>query len=91
MNEQKGFWSSYGIKAELANNLSVFLDKNSLLYVKGRLQNSLLPCETKSPILFNKNSSLVWTIIFDCHRKVLRSGLKDTLNELRCDFWVTSS
>ena len=59
MNEQKGFWSSDGIKAELANNLSVFLDKNSLLYVKGRLQNSLLPCETKSSILLNKNSSLV--------------------------------
>ena len=28
-------------------------------------------------------------IIFDCHRKVFHSGLKDTLNELRCNFRVT--
>ena len=31
------------IKTELANNFSVFLNKNGLLRVKGRLQNSLLP------------------------------------------------
>ena len=57
--------------------------------VKERLQNSLLPYETKFPILLNKNSLLVRAIIiFDCHRKVIPSGLKDTLNELRCNFWV---
>ena len=77
------------IKVELANNLSVFLDKNGLLRVKGRLQNSLLAYETKFPILLNKNSSLVRATIFDCHRKILHSGLQDTLNELRCTFWVT--
>ena len=81
--------SSNEIKAELANNLSVFLEKNGLLRVKGRLQNSLLAYETKFPILFNKNSSLVRATIFDCHRKVLHSGSQDTLNELRGNFWVT--
>ena len=45
--------------------------------------------ETKFPILLNKNSLSVRAIIFDCHRKVLHSGLKDTLDELRCNFWVT--
>ena len=48
-----------------------------------------MPCETKSPILLNRNNSLVKAMIFDCGRKVLHSGLKDTLNELRCNFWVT--
>ena len=88
-NEQKGFLSCNEIKKELANNLSVFLDKNGLLHVKGGLKNSLLPHETKFPILLNKNSLLVRAIIFDFHRKVLHSGLKDTLNELRYNFWVT--
>ena len=68
-NEQKGFLSSNRIKKELANDLSVFLDENGLLCVKGRLQYSLLPYETKFPILLNKV-----TIIFDCHKKVLHSG-----------------
>ena len=57
-NEQKGFLSSNEIKAKLANNLGVFLDKNGLLRVKGRLQKSLLLYETKFPILVNKNSLL---------------------------------
>ena len=71
------------------NNFSVFLEKNGLLRVKGRLQNLLLSYEIKFRILFNKNSLLVRAIIFDCHREVLHSGLKNTLNELRCNFWVT--
>ena len=88
-NEQKAFLSCNEIKKELANNLSVFPNKNGLLRVKGRLQNSLLPYETKFQVLLNKSRLLVTAIIFDCHRKVLHSGLKDTLNELRCNFWLT--
>ena len=57
-NEQKDFWRSNEINTELANNLSLFLDKNGLLRVKGRLQNSSLPRKTKFSILLNKNSSL---------------------------------
>ena len=62
------------------NNFSVFLEKNGLLRVKGRLQNLLLSYEIKFRILFNKNSLLVRAIIFDCHREVLHSGLNNTLN-----------
>ena len=76
------------IKKELTNNLSIVLDKNGLLHVKGRLQNSLLLYEIKFPVLLNKNGLIVRAIIFDCDRKVLHSGLKNTLNELRCNFWV---
>ena len=47
-SEQKGFLCNNGIKKELANNLSVFLDKNGLLCVKGRVQNLLLSYEIKT-------------------------------------------
>ena len=57
-NEQKDFWRSNEINTELANNFNLFLDKNGLHCVRGRLQNSLLPRETKFSILLNKNSSL---------------------------------
>ena len=48
-----------------------------------------MPYVTKFSILLNENSLLVRAIIFDCRRKVLHSGLKDTLNELRYNFWLT--
>ena len=54
-NEQKAFLSNNDIKRKFANKLSVFLDNNGLLRVKGRLQNSLLPYKAKFPILLNKN------------------------------------
>ena len=57
--------------------------------VKGRLLNSLLPYETKVPILHNKNGLLVRVIIFDCHRKVLHYRITVILNELGCNFWMT--
>ena len=47
-SEQKGFLCNNGIKKELANNLSVFLDKNGLLCVKGRVQNLLFSYEIKT-------------------------------------------
>ena len=62
-----GFLSNNEIKKELANNLSVFLDKNGLSRVKRRSPDLLLPYETKFLILLNKNSLLVRAIIFDCH------------------------
>ena len=88
-NEQKGFFSSNEIKTELANNVRVFLNNNGLLHVKGRLQKLSLQYKTKFTIFLNKSSLLVKAIIFDCHRKVLYSGLRDTLNEFRYDFRVT--
>ena len=47
-SEQKGFLCNNGIKKELADNLSVFLDKNGLLCVKGRVQNLLFSYEIKT-------------------------------------------
>ena len=47
-SEEKGFLCNNGIKKELANNLSVFLDKNGLLCVKGRVQNLLFSYEIKT-------------------------------------------
>ena len=43
----------------------------------------------KYPIYLDKNSSLTRLLILDFHDKVLHSGVKDTLNELRSAYWVT--
>ena len=57
--------------------------------VKGRLENSLLPYSCKYPILLNRDSYLTELIVLKCHLFVLHSSVKDTLNELRCNYWVT--
>ena len=64
----KDFLSSYEIKKEIAYNFNMLLDKNGLLRVKARLQNSLLADETKFPILLNKCNWLVRVIIFDTEK-----------------------
>ena len=48
-----------------------------------------LPYSCKYPILLNRDSYLTELIILKCHLFVLHSGVKDTLNELRSNYWVT--
>ena len=47
------------------------------------------PYSCKYPILLNRDSYLAELIILKCHLFVLHSGVKDTLNELRYNYWVT--
>ena len=47
---------------------------------------SFIP-EWKTIILPSKNR-LTELVILDCHKTVLHSGMKDTLNELRTKYWV---
>ena len=41
------------------------------------------------PILHSAPCDNNYLIILKCHVFVLHSGVKDTLNELRCNYWVT--
>ena len=68
----------------LFNSLNVFVDKDDLIKVEGRLQNAPL----NPPVLLNKDSYVTHLIIWNCHNRRLHSGVKDTLTYLRQRFWV---
>lgn len=50
--------------------MDVFLDKEGLLKVGGRLKNASLPTSLKHPVIIPKDHSITKKIIAHCHEKV---------------------
>jgi hypothetical protein len=69
-------------------SLNPFLDKDGILRVGGRLQNSSLPSNVKNPIIIPYKSHLTELIIADAHNRTLHGGAQLMLNYLRSKFWV---
>ena len=59
-----------------------------ILRCRGRLGNSDLDFEARTPIILPKQHRLTELIIVHCHDKVLHSGVRATLAELRAKYWV---
>ena len=73
---------------DLKKNLNVFIDEHGLFRCRGRFANSSLPCERKYPILLPTNSHLTILVIRDAHESVLHNGVRETVNEIRCKYWI---
>ena len=61
------------------NSSNIFTDKDGLIKIKRRLQNTPL----NLPIILKKDSYVTHLIIWKYHISRLHSGVKDTLNHLR--------
>ena len=68
--------------------MNYFEDEQSIIRCKGRIVNSALPYKTKYPILLSKEHELTALIVRDCHNKVHHRGIKQTLTELRREYWI---
>ena len=55
---------------------------------KGRLEYFELQPDAKEPIILPKGHHLTTVQIRECHARVLHSGVRNTLAELRSRFWV---
>ena len=73
---------------DLKKHLRNFVDNNGIIRCQGRLARSHLSYETKHPILLPKEHHITILIIWDCHKRVLHNGTKETLQELRSRFWI---
>ncbi|XP_066929853.1 uncharacterized protein [Clytia hemisphaerica] len=73
---------------QLKRSLDVFTDANGILRCKGRLGNAPLPFDTKFPILIPRDSRLAELIVLECHQTVGHNKTKDTLNEIRSQYWI---
>ncbi|XP_051803945.1 uncharacterized protein LOC127533924 [Acanthochromis polyacanthus] len=69
--------------------LDVFLDKDNVLKVGGRLQNSSLPYSFKHPTIIPREHHIAKLIIAHCHKKVNHQGKGFTMNEIRSSgYWI---
>ena len=73
---------------DLKKNLNVFIDEHGLFRCRGRFANSSLPYERKYLILLPTNSHLTIFVIRDAHKSVLHNGVCETVNEIRCKYWI---
>ena len=74
----------------LWKQLNVTRDENNLLICTGRLKNAPLPYESKSPHLINRHRKLAELIVTDIHIKLKHISIKQTLTEVRQQFWICS-
>ncbi|XP_037931348.1 uncharacterized protein LOC119666139 [Teleopsis dalmanni] len=71
-------------------SLYPFLDKNEILRVRGRLENSPFSFARKHPILLPK-CHLTMLIVDDYHKTTLHGGIKLMENMLRRQYWIINA
>ena len=69
--------------------LFLFSDDNGILRCRGRIDNaSNLPYSTKYAVILPGDHHLTALYVRRAHARVLHNGVKETLAELRSQFWV---
>ena len=66
----------------------LFNDGEEVLRCVGRISNVDIRYETKHPVMLDRNHRATQLIIEECHERVQHNGVKETLTELRSNFWV---
>ncbi|XP_064486068.1 uncharacterized protein LOC135398613 [Ornithodoros turicata] len=69
-------------------DLHPYLDKDGILRITGRLQRGEESEEVKHPIVLPKDHRFTQLLIVRAHRRLLHSGVRDTLVELRELYWI---
>lgn len=64
-------------------DLKPFLDENALMSVGGRLQHSDFSFREKHPLVLPKDHRYTELLVQRCHERVMHSGVRDTLVEVR--------
>ena len=68
--------------SQLKTSLCLFRDENSLLRLKGPLEDAEYSEDFKHPIFIPNDTYFTKLLIRDCHIQVLRSGLNSMLDYL---------
>ncbi|XP_044171892.1 uncharacterized protein LOC122956294 [Acropora millepora] len=72
---------------QLEKELGIKTDRN-VLRCEGRLLNSDLEIDARKPVILPTKHPFTRLIIEECHQRVLHSGVRATLAELRSRVWV---
>jgi len=68
--------------------LGCFIDGKGLLRCKGRLKNAPLPYSTHFPLLIPRSHNISVLLIRRAHEQVFHNGVKETLTQLRAQYWI---
>ena len=97
INNSKNLWLRISpeelINSDKFENLKNFLrlteDEIGLYRCTARTsQNSLVPYETRNPIILNRNHVLTKLIVEDCHYRIIHNGERHTPSKVRKEYWI---
>ena len=77
------------IEVSLKSLGPLFIDADGLIRCVGRFRHSNLTEEAQFPKLMPRSDSYAKLVIEECHRQFNHAGVKQTLAELRCEYWIT--
>ena len=72
----------------ICKDLNIICDENGLFKCEVRLKNAPLPYQAKAPYLINSKHHLATLIVNDIHTRFKHISIKQTLSELRQNFWI---
>ena len=72
-------------------NLNLFRDADGLLQCRGRLENADVTDNVKYPYLLIKEHRFTELVVIYSHELVLHNGLRETLTQLRSEYWVVKA
>ena len=80
--------NSVGYK-QVEKQLNCQSDKDGVIRSYGRMKHANIPDHARAPILLSKEHRLSILLVLYYHLKVMHRGVKQTLNEIRANYWVT--
>ena len=69
-------------------NLGIFVDEEGIYRCGGKLHKVSLSFECKHPAIIPNNYHITELIIKGSHNKVYHSGIKETLTQVRSQYWI---
>ncbi|XP_070541625.1 uncharacterized protein [Ptychodera flava] len=76
------------MREPLVRQLRLFIDRDGILRLGGRLHNAPINEETKFPILLPRNHAFTRLVIQQAHIRVLHSGMQATVTNIRQRYWI---
>ena len=73
---------------QISDALNLFNDDDGLLRCRGRLDYANISYNTNNPWLLDKNHRLTELIVLDSHHAVGHDGVRETLTNIRYQFWI---
>ncbi len=66
----------------------LYTDEKGIWRCKGRLEKANIPQSSKHPILVDKDHYFASLIVYESHRRVMHNGVKETLTDIRSQYWI---
>ena len=74
---------------QLQKDLNLQKDEENIIRCRGRLKNAPMEHDAKYPIILPKNCKFTELVVKHCHKLVFHNSVRETLNQIRAQFWIT--